>query len=75
MRPAPWHPPVALAPAEVAIVRCIRRAKLFVFMREHRHALFDAAFQAELAAAYQDSPQGQPPVPPARLALARIVQA
>ena len=45
MRPAPWQPPVALAPAEVAIIRRIRRAKRFVFLREHRHALFDAAFR------------------------------
>jgi hypothetical protein len=32
-------------------------------------------FQAELAETYVDSPKGQPPVPPARLALATILQA
>jgi transposase len=44
-------------------------------LRLHRHELFDEDFQAELARAYVDSPKGQPPVPPARLALAAILQA
>ena len=51
------------------------RAKLFVFLREHRHELFNEEFQAELAETYVDSAKGQPPVPPARLALATILQA
>jgi transposase len=46
-----------------------------VFLRRHRHELFDEEFQAELAGTYVDSPKGQPPVPPARLALATILQA
>jgi len=46
-----------------------------VFLRLHRHELFDGEFQAELAETYVDSPKGQPPVPPARLALATILQA
>lgn len=53
----------------------MRRARLFVFLREHRHELFDEEFQAELAGAYADSPKGQPPVPPAQLALATVLQA
>jgi IS5 family transposase len=56
-------------------MRLVRRAKLFVFLRQHRHELFDQAFQAELAGLYADSRLGQPPVPPARLALAVILQA
>jgi DDE family transposase/transposase-like protein DUF772 len=75
MRPPAWHPPIPLSPAEAGVVRRIRRAKLFVFLRQHRHELFDAAFQAELAALYKDSPRGQPPVPPAQLALATLLQA
>ncbi len=75
MRPAPWHPPVALSPLEQQIVARVRRAKLFVFLRQQRHVLFDAAFQQELAAMDQDRPKGQPPTPPARLALATILQA
>jgi transposase len=60
---------------EQRIVGRIRRAKLFVFLREHRHDLFSEAFQAELAALYADSPLGQPPIAPAQLALALILQA
>src|SRR5712692_964572 len=75
MRPSMWRPPAEPSPAEQAVIRAVRRAKLFVFLREHRHELFDERFQAELAEAYVDSPKGQPPVPPAQLALATIVQA
>jgi len=63
------------SPAEEAVIKAVRRAKLFVFLRLHRRELFDEQFQAELAEAYVDSPKGQPPVPPARLALATILQA
>jgi IS5 family transposase len=75
MRPPPWHPPVDPSPAEQAILRLIKRAKLFVFLRQHRHELFDDAFQTELATIYKDSPFGQEPTPPAQLALATILQA
>ena len=70
-----WRPPVKPSPAEQAVIKAVRRAKLFVFLRQHRHELFDEQFQAELAETYADSPKGQPPVPPARLALATILQA
>jgi len=59
------------SPAEQAVIKAVRRAKLFVFLRWYRHELFDGEFQAELAQAYADSPKGQPPVPPARLARRR----
>ncbi|HTU76390.1 MAG TPA: IS1182 family transposase [Trebonia sp.] len=75
MRPVVWRPPVEPSPAEQAVIKAVRRARLFVFLREHRHELFDEEFQAELAAAYADSPKGQPPVPPAQLALATVLQA
>jgi Transposase DDE domain/Transposase domain (DUF772) len=75
MRPPLWHPPVALSPAEAAVVARVRRARLFPFLRRIRHELLDDAFQAELAALYRDSPRGQPPVPPAQLALVTILQA
>jgi transposase len=70
-----WRPPAEPSPAEQVVIRAVRRAKLFVFVRLHRHELFSEEFQAELAEAYVDSPKGQPPVPPARLALATILQA
>jgi hypothetical protein len=75
MRPGVWRPPAEPSPAERAVIKGVRRAKLFVFLRLHRHELFDEEFQAELAEAYADSPKGQPPVPPAQLALATILQA
>ena len=60
---------------EQKVIRAVRRAKLFVFLREHRHEVFTEEFQTELAQAYVDSPKGQPPVAPAQLALALILQA
>jgi hypothetical protein len=75
MRPELWQPPVECSPAEQKIVARIRRAKLFVFLRQYRHEIFDEIFQAELAQGYVDSPQGQPPIPPAQLALATLLQA
>ena len=75
VRPVVWWPPAEPSPAEQAVIKAVRRAKLFVFLRLHRHELFDEQFQAELAEAYVDSPKGQPPVPPAQLALATILQA
>ena len=75
MRPPRWHPPVALSPAEHTIIKRIRRAKLFVFLRQHRHTLFTDAFQQELLTLYKDQPQGHPPIPPAPLALATLLHA
>jgi DDE family transposase/transposase-like protein DUF772 len=75
MRPVVWRPPAEPSPAEQAVIKVVRRGKLFVFLRLHRHELFSEEFQAELAEAYVDSPGGRPPVPPARLALATLLQA
>jgi hypothetical protein len=75
MRPSGWHPPIETTPEEQAVMRRIKRAKLFVFLREHRHEVFDEEFQAELGEIYHDSTLGRPPVPPAQLALATILQA
>jgi hypothetical protein len=75
MQPLLWQPPIDLSPTEQAIMKRIKRAKLFVFLREQRHELFDEAFQQELAALYLPSKRGQPPIPPALLAEASILQA
>ncbi|TME59095.1 MAG: transposase [Chloroflexi bacterium] len=75
MRPVYWQPPIELSATEQTIIKRIRRAKLFVFLRQHRHEVFDEAFQQELASLYRESQRGQPPVPPALLALATILQA
>ena len=75
MRPPTWQPPVETSAAEDKIIKRIKRAKLFLFLRRHRHQIFTSEFQVELAGIFKDSPQGQPPVPPAMLALALILQA
>jgi len=46
-----WRPPAEYSPAELAVIKAVRRARLFVFLRLHRHELFDEPFQAELAQA------------------------
>jgi transposase len=60
---------------EQAVMARTRRAKLFVWLRQHRHELLDEGFQAELAGMYADQKVGQPPTPPALLALVTILQA
>jgi hypothetical protein len=75
MRPPVWHSPVALSPAEQTMVARLRRATLVVFLRQRRHELFTEAFQAEWATIFRDRPKGQPPIPPAQLALVTILQA
>jgi hypothetical protein len=75
MRPQPWCPPVEPSSAEAAVMRRIKRAKLFVFLRERRHEIFDEDFQEELGVLYSDSRLGHPPIPPAKLALATVLQA
>jgi len=40
MRPVAWCAPVGPSAAEQAVIKAVRRAKLFVFLRQHRHELF-----------------------------------
>lgn len=75
MQPSLWKPSVELSVQEEQIVKKIRKAKLFVFLRQHRHELFDEAFQQELAHLYRKVERGHPPVAPAMLALALILEA
>ncbi len=75
MQPRLWQPSVELSSKEEQVMKRIRKAKLFVFLRSYRHKIFDEAFQQELATLYQDSQQGQPPIAPAQLALAILLQA
>jgi len=55
---------------EFLLKRLTRTKKLFGFLRRHRHELFDAAFQDELAAMYRDTGAGREPVNPALMAMA-----
>jgi hypothetical protein len=75
MQPETWKPPVELSQQEEQIVKKIRKAKLFVFLRQHRHELLDELFQEELAKLYRKAERGHPPVAPAMLALALILEA
>src|SRR5436305_11529131 len=75
MQPSLWQPPVELTEQEEQIVKKIRKAKLFVFLRQHRHELLNEAFQQELASLYRPAERGQPPIAPAKLALALILEA
>lgn len=70
-----WQPPIEPSAAEEQILKRVKRAKLFVFLRRHRHQIFTPEFQTELAGIYKNSPKGFPPVEPAMLALGLILQA
>jgi hypothetical protein len=75
VRPQVWRPPVELSKLEQAVMARTKRAKLFVWLRQHRHELLDEDFQGELAGMYADQRVGQPPTPPGMLALVTILQA
>lgn len=75
MRPPVWNPPIELSAKEQKVVSRIRKAKLFIFLRQERHQLFDEQFQTQLATLFKDSSMGKCPVSPAQLALATILQA
>ena len=70
-----WRPRQDFTKQEVALLRRLRRTrKLFAFLRDCRHELFDDGFQAELESMYRDTGAGSSPVPPALLALATLLQ-
>lgn len=70
-----WNPPEALNPSEQRIAkRAAKKRKLFVFLREHRHELFDEPFQRELMEMYRQTGAGKVPLAPARLALLTLLQ-
>jgi len=70
-----WKPKVALSRQERFILkRCQKKRRLFSFLREYRHRLFDEAFQDELEEMYRDTGAGKEPVSPAVMAMALILQ-
>ena len=71
-----WNPPIALTPEEHKIAARTRKGrKFFVFLREHRHEVLDATFQATLTETYSAAPGGKAPVEAGLLALATLLQA
>jgi IS5 family transposase len=72
---ARWNPPQALSSLEKRFVkRMARTGKLFAFLREQRHAIFDESFQDELAAMYRDTGAGAEAVAPGLMAMATLLQ-
>lgn len=71
-----WSPPVEMSKAEQFVASRLKRTgKLFLFLRRHRHELFDDRFRAELESMYSDLPRGTPPKDPALLAMVTVLQA
>jgi hypothetical protein len=70
-----WNPPVTLSPREVRVRKRVgQKRKLFGFLCDHRHELFDEEFQDQLEQMYRDTGAGKDPVPPALLAMALLLQ-
>lgn len=70
-----WNPSQRYTKQEEAVLKRVRRRrKLFAFLREHRHELFDSKFQNELAEMYRDTGAGKNPVTPAVMAMAALLQ-
>jgi Transposase DDE domain/Transposase domain (DUF772) len=70
-----WNPAVEPSRSEqLVIARCGKR-RVFVFLRELRHKIFDESMQRKLWAAYSPVERGKQRVPPAQLGLAMLLQA
>lgn len=70
-----WEPRDEPTRQEVALLkRVVRTRKLFGFLRMHRRAIFDDAFQAELEGMYRGTGAGLKPIPPALMAMGLILQ-
>ena len=71
-----WFVPEELTAAEQRVAaRAAKGRKLFVFLRECQRELFDEAFQQELIGMYRQTGAGKPPVAPAQMAMATLLQA
>jgi hypothetical protein len=71
-----WKPTMECSPREVRLLKLAGKSrKLFVFLREYRHELFDDAFQQELESMYRQNGQGQAPQPPALMCMGLLLQA
>src|SRR3989442_15327518 len=69
-----WNPPRELSRREQRLLKR-RTKKLFGFLREYRHELFDEGVQKELASMYRERGEGKAPVAPALLAMVTLLQA
>lgn len=71
--PERWTPPVETTPAEDKLLKLLKKQKLWVFLRRHRHELIDDEVREKLGQMYASSGRGKP-VSPERLALALVLQ-
>jgi hypothetical protein len=70
-----WTPPVALSPQEKMLMKRLTRVRaLFGFLRQHRHELFDDAFQEQLEGMYRTTGAGEEAHPPALLCMVVLLQ-
>jgi hypothetical protein len=70
-----WKPRLDYTKQEERLLKRLRKTrKLFAFLRDHRHELFDEDFQAELESMYRSTGAGKDPTPPALLAMVVILQ-
>lgn len=71
-----WTPSPTIMKKEAFLLkRLVRTKKLFGFLREIRHELFDEEFQSELEKMYRATGAGKAAVPPALMAMAVLLQA
>ena len=66
-----WSPPIEPSLREQKILKRCAKRRVFIFLRELRHRIFDEEMQAKLHAAYEREDR----VPPAQLGLASLLQA
>lgn len=70
-----WNPSRMYTRQEEALLKSLRRTrKLFAFLRDHRHELFDDDMQEALEGMYRDTGAGKDPVCPAVLAMSALMQ-
>jgi hypothetical protein len=70
-----WSPPVELSKQEQLLMkRLVRVRALFGFLRLHRHELFDESLQTQLFDMYRQTGAGDPPHPPALMAMVILLQ-
>src|SRR5713101_1992533 len=70
-----WNPSRTYSRQEEFLLKRLRRTrKLFAFLRDHRHEIFDDAMQAALESMYRDTGAGKEPVCPAMMSMAALMQ-
>ena len=70
-----WSPPIRLSRQETMLMKRLTRVRaLFGFLRQHRHELFDDAFQEQLESMYRTTGAGDAPNAPALLCMVVLLQ-